>query len=102
MIALQIKYTMNQELADITALQAVAYLLSDEKRISWLLGETGLSSDELRLSPDNPDILAGILDFLLAHEEILIDFCACNELDPNLLQQIRPFFPGAYQEFHTP
>ncbi|MEH6474984.1 MAG: DUF3572 domain-containing protein [Sneathiella sp.] len=93
---------MNQELADIIALQAVTYLLSDEKRISWLLGDTGLSSDDLRQAPNSPDILAGIIDFLLSHENILVDFCTECEIDPTLLQQIRPFFPGAYQEFTFP
>jgi len=102
MLAQLIKHDMNQELADITALQAVTYLLSDEKRISWLLNETGLSSDELRRAPGSPDILAGIIDFLLSHEEILVDFCSECGIDPHLPQRIRPFFPGAYQEITTP
>ena len=90
---------MNQELADIIALKAVTYLLSDEKRISWLLGETGLDTAALKQSPDNPEILAGILDFLLSHENILVDFCDTNEIDPTYLQRIRHLYPGATQEF---
>ena len=90
---------MNQELADIIALKAVTYLLSDEKRISWLLGETGLDTTDLKKSPDNPEILAGILDFLLSHEDILIDFCDTCAIDPASLQKIRHLFPGATQEY---
>lgn len=90
---------MNQELADIIALKAVTYLLSDEKRISWLLGETGLDTTALKQSPDNPEILAGILDFLLSHEDILVDFCDTNEIDSTSLQRIRHLYPGAIQEY---
>jgi len=92
---------MNQDLADIIALQAVTYLLSDEKRISWLLGETGLSTTELQQSPDTPEILAGILDFLMAHEDMLIDFCDTNKIDPASFQRMRHFFPGGEQEYQS-
>ena len=90
---------MNQELADIIALKAVTYLLSDEKRISWLLGETGLDATDLRKSPDNPEILAGILDFLLGHENILLDFAENTDVDPASIYKIRPLFPGFTGEY---
>lgn len=90
---------MNQELADIIALKAVTYLLSDEKRISWLLGETGLDVTALKKSPDSPELLAGILDFLLAHENILLDFAQTSEVDPTAIYKIRPLFPGFSGEY---
>ncbi|WP_025899814.1 DUF3572 domain-containing protein [Sneathiella glossodoripedis] len=90
---------MNQEQADIISLKAVTYLLSDEKRISWLLGETGLDVTSLRQSPDNPEILAGILDFLLSHENILVDFAQNCDVDPSIIYKIRPLYPGFVGEY---
>lgn len=88
---------MNQELADIIALQAITYLLSDEKRISWLLGETGISIGDLQNAPDRPEVFAGILDFLLSQESMLIEFSETNELDPTSVVKAREFFPGSSQ-----
>ncbi len=90
---------MNQELANITTFQIIAYLASDEKCLSWLMNETGLGIEELRMAPDDPNTLAGILDFLLAHEDILIDCCKAQGIDPTLPAKIRPFFPGASMEY---
>ncbi len=90
---------MNQELADITALQAVTYLLEDEKRRDWLMMETGISPDDFSGLAENPEVFAGVLDFLLAHEDILMGFCEDCQVDPTLPARIRPFFPGASLEF---
>ncbi|MEP3244800.1 MAG: DUF3572 domain-containing protein [Sneathiella sp.] len=91
--------TMNQELADITALKAIAYLVADEEKREWLMAETGLSPDDLAGSTDAPEVLAGVLDFLLTHEEILVDFCTAWDVEPTLLAKIRPLFPGATLEY---
>ncbi|WP_169568620.1 DUF3572 domain-containing protein [Sneathiella limimaris] len=89
---------MNQELADIISFQAITYLLSDEKRISWLLGETGLDTNELKNNPGNPEILAGILDFLMNHENLLLEFCEQFDVDPTSFQKIRHLYPGFNQD----
>ncbi len=90
---------MNQELANIITLQMIAFLAGEEKYLNWLMNETGLSAGDLQASPDNPDILAGVLDFLLTHEEILLDFCNSQGIEPTLPARIRPFFPGASMEY---
>ncbi|WP_169544817.1 DUF3572 domain-containing protein [Sneathiella aquimaris] len=90
---------MNQELAEITALQAVAYILGQEKQRDWLMNETGLSPSDFIQSADSPEILAGVLDFLLAHEEMLIDFCSAQNIDPAQPAKARRFFPGAVLEY---
>lgn len=90
---------MNKELAEITAIQAVAFLASDEKYMSWLMDETGLSVTDFTSLSSNLDILAGVLDFLLMHEEILIKFCAQQNIDPTTPARIRPFFPGSSMEY---
>lgn len=89
---------MNQELSEILALQALAYIASDEERLSWLMTETGISPGDLSNSADKSEILAGILDFLLHHEDILIDFCKANNIDATSPVRARQFLPGALLE----
>ncbi|WP_339632084.1 DUF3572 domain-containing protein [uncultured Sneathiella sp.] len=86
---------MNYEKSEIIALQALAFIAGNEKIMSWMLAETGVDPRNLSHSADNAEILAGVLDFLLAHEEILIDFCAEANLDATSPARARQFMPGA-------
>ena len=90
---------MNKELAEITAIQVVAFLAGDENHMSWLMNETGLSIADFSAIEDNLDILAGVLDFLLTHENILLEFCEAQNIDPTIPAEIRPFFPGSSLEY---
>lgn len=90
---------MNQELADITALQAIAYILQSDKRREWLMNETGLSPDDFTSGLNAPEVKAGVLDFLLAHEAMLLEFCEENKVDPTVPIKARRLFPGAVLEY---
>ena len=93
---------MNQDLAEITVLQALSYLLEDEDKINRLCMETGMDLSDLRTIDGNPQIQAGILDFLLGHEEWLVEFCEINKISPDTPMRIRRFFPGGAEEFYVP
>ncbi|MCC2601325.1 DUF3572 domain-containing protein [Sphingopyxis yananensis] len=56
----------------ILALQALAWILSDEPRRERLLGMTGLTPDALRASLGEPAVMGAILQFLAGHEDDLI------------------------------
>lgn len=86
---------MKNENSEIIALQALTYIASQEKTMSWMLAETGIDPRTLAESAENPEILAGVLDFLLMHEDILIDFCTNENLDPTSIIRARQHFPGA-------
>ncbi len=79
-------------------MQALAYVASDEKLLSWLMAETGLDPRDLSRSADSAETMAGVLDFLLAHEDILIDFCNHENLDKTSPAIARQHLPGAYFE----
>ncbi|GLQ07674.1 DUF3572 domain-containing protein [Sneathiella chinensis] len=89
----------NQDLADIICLQAITYLVSDEKKLNWLMNETGITAGDLTELPANPEVFGGTLDFLLNHEDILVDFCEQYEIAPDMPARIRPLFPGAVQDY---
>lgn len=86
---------MNREESEIIALQALTFIAGQEKIMGWMLAETGIDQRTLAQSADNPEILAGVLDFLLSHEEILIDFCNQKSLSATSPVRARQFLPGA-------
>lgn len=89
---------MDREQAEITALKALTYLAGDEKRLEWMILETGIDPRHLATSADTAEILAGILDFLLHHEDILIDFCDHENIDALTPARARKALPGAPTE----
>jgi len=76
--------TISTEYAMTIALQAVAFLIADEKSRDGLLRMTGIGPDDLRTGLENVEILGGVLDFLLANEPRLLTFCSEVGLDPEL------------------
>lgn len=63
------------ERAEILALEALAWLAGRPEDIGRFLTVSGLDAADLRRAADNPDLLGSLLDFLLANEPLLIDFC---------------------------
>lgn len=62
--------------AEILALMAMGWTLSDGRRADRLLSLTGLDADALRAGVGNRAILAAVLAFLADHEP---DLVACAE-----------------------
>jgi len=86
---------MNRENAEIVALQALAYVAGREKTLERLMFETGIDPRHLASAMDSGEMLAGILDFLLAHEDILIEFCDHENIDALTPARARRALPGA-------
>jgi Protein of unknown function (DUF3572) len=89
---------MNQEQSEILGLQALAYIAGDEKTLNWLMAETGVSPADIGNVDDPNEMLAGVLDFLLSHEDILIKFCEQEKITPTDPARARQFLPGAATE----
>ncbi|MAL79872.1 MAG: hypothetical protein CMN55_12305 [Sneathiella sp.] len=89
---------MDREKAEITALRALAYLAGNEKNLDRMMRETGIDPRDLATTGDSGEILAGILDFLLGHEDMLIDFCEHEKMDALTPARARRLLPGAPME----
>ncbi|MFC4270965.1 DUF3572 family protein [Sneathiella chungangensis] len=89
---------MDREKSEIIALEALTFIAAKEKTLSWMMAETGINPADLATSAGSAEILAGVLDFLLNHEDILIDFCTETNIDARSPAQARRFFPGAPTE----
>ena len=75
--------------AQIVALQALGWALTDEKRADRFLALTGLTPETLRARIGEADVLAAALRFLEAHEPDLIACAEFLEVAPAELVEAR-------------
>jgi uncharacterized protein DUF3572 len=85
---------MQMEQAETIALQAVTFISTDENLLNALMAQSGMGVDDLRANIAQPAFLAGILDFLLSDEPTLLNFCAEQEIQPELIVSARRALPG--------
>ncbi|MFV0643317.1 MAG: DUF3572 domain-containing protein [Sphingomonadaceae bacterium] len=71
--------------ADILALQALGWVLSDEDRAQRFLALTGLTPDSLRDGLNDRAVLLSVLDFLAGHEPDLILAASTLDVTPETL-----------------
>ena len=73
---------IGREAADSIAVQALGFIAADRPLLDRFLAVTGINVAELRAAAATPGFLAGVLDFVLAHEPTLMAFAADQSLDP--------------------
>jgi hypothetical protein len=71
--------------ATVLLLQALAWICSDDGRADRLLAVTGLNAAALRERALDPDVLAAVGDFLMAHEPDLVACAAALDIAPTTL-----------------
>lgn len=85
---------MNQDAAQTIALQALSFLIEDDERLGGFMDTTGLDADDLRRAATDPDMLGGVLDYLLAFEPLLVEFADHANLPPEDAVMARQALPG--------
>jgi hypothetical protein len=85
---------MNAEEAQIMALNALVFLASDDDRLLDFVAITGLALEDVRDSADNPVMLAGVMDYVLHNEPLLIAFAEDHSLAPDQVVLARNYLPG--------
>ena len=86
---------MDNAAAETVALQALAFLVSEEEVLPEFLAHTGATVDDLRLGAGSPQFLGGVLDFLLERDDRLLAFCDQVGVTPEHAQRARTALPGA-------
>ena len=81
--------------AEIIALRSIAYMSQRDNLLQQLIVETGMTTSTLSECTNDPDFLAGVFDFLLSNEQLLLEFCRFADVDPTRLHHIRHKLPGA-------
>ncbi len=88
---------MNKLTADraaTVALQALAYLASDDDQFGALLNASGVTPDEVKSRAQDADFLGFVLDFLMSDEMMAQGFCQAENLSAETLHFARAALPG--------
>ena len=85
---------MQQEPAQVLALQALAWLAADDELFPVFLNATGASAADLRARAGDAEFLGAVLDFLMMDDAWVIAFCDQHALPYTLPQQARAALPG--------
>jgi hypothetical protein len=80
---------MTPENAEILALEGLGWLAGEEDGIQKFLDQSGIDVATLRQAAGNPETSVAILDFLLAHEDLLMRFCESASVSPKDLHLAR-------------
>lgn len=85
---------MTSDEAELLAIRALGHIAADDDLLGDFMALSGLSPEELRQRAAEPEMLGGILDFMLADEARLLAFCEAEELRPELPARARLALPG--------
>lgn len=77
------------------AVQILAFISNDPKQVEAFLAVTGSSPNAIRNNLDDLHVQAGIFDFLLSNETLLVAFCEAYDLAPEEPMRYRYHLPGA-------
>jgi Protein of unknown function (DUF3572) len=69
------------------AISALSLLASNEDRLMDFIHVSGVDPSEIRSRTDDQHFLAAILDFFLADEKLLLEFCAEERLKPEVVHK---------------
>jgi hypothetical protein len=75
--------------AEELAVSAVAFLASEPDALGRFMALSGIGPQTLRRSARSPDFLAGVLDFLLGEEPLLIAFATHQGVSPEQIGTAR-------------
>lgn len=85
---------MEQEQAEIFALQALAYLATQEDKMNVFANLSGIGTGDIMERAGEPELLAGVMDFILSDEDLLTDFCHSQNVSPETPARARQSLPG--------
>jgi hypothetical protein len=82
-------HALSPERAEILGLEALAWLAAGPEALERFLKASGVCGADLRQAAGSPGLTVAVLDFLLAHEDLLLDFCRRSGTEAALLHQAR-------------
>lgn len=83
-----------QESAEITALQALGWLVGQPEELAGFLNASGASHGDLGGLARDPQFLAALVDFLLETDERVLACTRDLDLPPTALGEARQGLPG--------
>ena len=91
----EMKSPQTREKAEILALEGLTWLAGQEEGLGRFLDQTGIDASALKGAAGSPEMGMAVLDFLLAHEDLLLGFCESAAMEPQALHLARHRLDGA-------
>jgi hypothetical protein len=85
---------LGQERAEILALQALAFIASDEELLSRFIALTGMNVDGLKAAAAETGTLIAVMDFIMFDDSLIVRFAEFVNLSPDIAGQIRYALAG--------
>lgn len=92
---------MTPNAAEIMALQALAFVVSDPDLSGPFMDMSGAAPDDLRNRAADPAFLAAVLDFLTQRDDWVMTFCNEHGLAYDAPMRARHALPGSEQVHWT-
>ena len=86
---------MTRETAEILGLQGLGWLAGTPDGLERFLAASGADAGSLRQAASDPAQLGLILEFLLAHEDLLVRFCEDSSTKAQAVHAARQILEGA-------
>lgn len=80
MKGMSVVYGNDTEFAEALAIQALGHLAQDKEVLERFLSVTGLAPDKIREAAASPGFLAGVLDYMMQNEALLLTFSENNNI----------------------
>lgn len=91
----------SSEQAEATAISALGFIAGDAELLPRFLAITGIEAASIREAAREPGFLAGVLDFLLAHEPSLMRFASETATDPASVAEARRALANGNDRFEA-
>src|SRR3712207_5019233 len=75
--------------AETVALNALSFLAADDARLSRFLDSSGLEPQNIRRAAADPGFLAGVLDYVVSDEPLLLSFAESIAAKPESVMAAR-------------
>ena len=94
---------MQKEQAEAIAIRALSYIASEQELLPRFLALSGIEAGQIRQAAREPGFLAGVLQFVLAHEPTLIAFAEASGIPPGDVAAARKELPFGEEDWdHLP
>ncbi len=91
------KLITNREEAEELAVSALLFIANDPELMPRFLNITGINASDIRQAAASKGFLAGVLQFILAHEPTLMAFSERSGYPPQSIGEAVNFLPGGEQ-----
>jgi hypothetical protein len=92
---------LTREAAEAVGVQALAYLAEDPERLGRFLALSGLGPETIRAAAHDPAFLAGVLEYVIGDEALLLALAAHVQVAPERVGEAHAALAGPSWERDT-